>query len=154
MHHAKLNIWVQPGGHADGDPDILSVAIREAQEESGLTQLRFLTFAPRLFHNKSIGLVPFDLDVHRIPPNLKDPAHVHFDVRYIVVANEHEIPITSDESHDLRWFTLHEARRITSEVSMHRQFAKLDRIRTAVQPYDIESMLGCSLISATATRDY
>jgi 8-oxo-dGTP pyrophosphatase MutT (NUDIX family) len=38
-HHKKLNKWLQPGGHADGDSDILQVAKREADEESGLTDL-------------------------------------------------------------------------------------------------------------------
>ena len=36
MHHMKLDKWLQPGGHADGDTDILAVAIKEAQEESGI----------------------------------------------------------------------------------------------------------------------
>ena len=35
-HHKKLDIWVQLGGHSDGDPDTRSVALREAEEESGL----------------------------------------------------------------------------------------------------------------------
>ena len=39
VHHAKLNIWVQPGGHADGEDDVLAVALREAEEETGLRQL-------------------------------------------------------------------------------------------------------------------
>jgi 8-oxo-dGTP pyrophosphatase MutT (NUDIX family) len=36
VHHGKLHEWYQPGGHADGDPDVLRVALREATEESGV----------------------------------------------------------------------------------------------------------------------
>ena len=39
MHHRKLNKWLQLGGHADGDSDILAVALKEAQEESGITSI-------------------------------------------------------------------------------------------------------------------
>ena len=38
-HHAKLNKWLEPGGHADGDEDVLNVALREAREETGLADL-------------------------------------------------------------------------------------------------------------------
>lgn len=49
-HHRKLDKWLQLGGHADGDPDLLAVALREAREESGLTQLR--TTATEIFDMK------------------------------------------------------------------------------------------------------
>jgi 8-oxo-dGTP pyrophosphatase MutT (NUDIX family) len=39
-HHGKLGKWLQLGGHADGDPDLLAVALREAREESGLARIR------------------------------------------------------------------------------------------------------------------
>ncbi|SVD91553.1 uncharacterized protein METZ01_LOCUS444407, partial [marine metagenome] len=39
-HHRQLNRWLQPGGHADGNPDLLYVAINEAREETGLTKLK------------------------------------------------------------------------------------------------------------------
>ena len=44
-HHRKLDKWLQLGGHADGDPDLLAVALREGREESGLTRLRPVTRA-------------------------------------------------------------------------------------------------------------
>lgn len=49
-HHRKLNIWVQLGGHSDGDPDTLAVAQREAEEESGLqVSLLILTFTTSIY---------------------------------------------------------------------------------------------------------
>src|SRR5438132_8205968 len=73
VHHAKLNRWLQPGGHAD-DSDAGSLeatALREAGEETGLSVVLHPT-APR----------PLDLDVHRIPERKGEPAHHHLDVRY------------------------------------------------------------------------
>ncbi|GIS73179.1 MAG: hypothetical protein CM1200mP10_27560 [Candidatus Neomarinimicrobiota bacterium] len=40
-HHKKLGKWIQLGGHADGESDLLKVALREATEESGINNLKF-----------------------------------------------------------------------------------------------------------------
>lgn len=92
--HRKLRIWVQPGGHADGDSDVLRVACREAREESGITELCVL--------DSEI----FDIDIHTIParPAVGEPEHLHYDVRYLLQA-AHENYIISDESDALGWFT-------------------------------------------------
>src|SRR3954471_11521401 len=66
-HHAKLNKWLQPGGHADGDEDIVRVSHREATEESGLTSLQLIS--PAIF----------DLDIHTIPQRKDFPEHLHYD---------------------------------------------------------------------------
>ena len=89
-HHRKLDRWLQLGGHADGDRDLQQVALKEAEEESGLTGL---SVEPGLF----------DLDRHWIPQHKNVPAHWHYDVRYVVRAGEHEKFVVSDESHDLQW---------------------------------------------------
>ena len=89
-HHRKLGLWLQPGGHADGDRDLRRVALREAEEESGL-----------------VGLVVepgiFDLDRHWIPEHRGVPAHWHYDVRYVVRAGADERFVVSAESHALAW---------------------------------------------------
>jgi 8-oxo-dGTP pyrophosphatase MutT (NUDIX family) len=90
-HHAKLNLWLQPGGHADGDGDLARVALREAQEETGVAGLRLVD-----------GEI-FDLDRHRIPPRKTEPEHFHYDVRYLVRAGADERFVLSDESHALAW---------------------------------------------------
>lgn len=89
-HHRKLGRWLQLGGHADGDRDLAAAALREAEEESGLSGLRVL---PEIF----------DLDRHLIPEHKGVPAHWHFDVRYVVLAGDSEAFIVSDESHALAW---------------------------------------------------
>ena len=89
-HHRKLGLWLQLGGHADGDTDLARVALREAEEESGLGGL---TIEPTIF----------DLDRHRIPARGAEPEHWHYDVRYLVHAGANEEFVVGDESHDLAW---------------------------------------------------
>jgi 8-oxo-dGTP pyrophosphatase MutT (NUDIX family) len=89
-HHRKLNAWLQLGGHADGDVDLARVALREAEEESGLTDLR-------------VEPAIFDIDRHRIPARPNEPEHWHYDVRYVVHAMRGEDFVVGDESHALAW---------------------------------------------------
>jgi 8-oxo-dGTP pyrophosphatase MutT (NUDIX family) len=89
-HHRKLDRWLQPGGHADGDRDLVRVALREAQEETGL-------------HGLVAEQAIFDLDRHRIPARPGEPAHWHYDVRFVVRASAGEDFVVSAESHALAW---------------------------------------------------
>jgi 8-oxo-dGTP pyrophosphatase MutT (NUDIX family) len=89
-HHRKLGLWLQLGGHADGDADLARVALREAEEESGL---RDLVIEPHIF----------DLDCHEIPARGAEPAHLHYDVRFVVHATGDERFTVGDESHALAW---------------------------------------------------
>lgn len=128
-HHRKLGLWLQLGGHADGNPDLPEVAMTEAHEESGLTKLHFLPYERTAFGESWSTPLPFDLDDHFIPANIKDSAHQHYDVRFLIVADDQEQHSVSEESHDVRWFSLEEARAVTPEISMHRQFDKIDALR-------------------------
>jgi 8-oxo-dGTP pyrophosphatase MutT (NUDIX family) len=112
VHHAKLNKWVQPGGHADGEEDVLSVALREAEEETGLKGLRTIA-----------GI--FDVDVHLIPERRDFPKHFHYDIRFLVEGDETESIAISEESHDVRWIDLNALERFTSERSVLRMKDKL-----------------------------
>jgi 8-oxo-dGTP pyrophosphatase MutT (NUDIX family) len=90
MRHRKLDRWLQPGGHADGDTDLARVALREAQEESGVANLRLE------------GDI-FDLDRHRIPARVGEPEHWHFDVRYVIRATGNESFTANAESRAMAW---------------------------------------------------
>jgi len=91
MHHAKLLRWLQPGGHADGDRDLPRVALKEAQEETGLAALAVDDTAI------------FDLDRHWIPERKDVPGHWHHDVRYVVRATGSEDFLANEESLALAW---------------------------------------------------
>ena len=109
-HHRKLNIWVQLGGHSDGDSDSLSVALREATEESGLAV-------------EAVSERIFDIDCHQIPARKGEPAHLHYDVRFWLRARSTEFTVT-EESHALRWLSADELEQVTSEESVMRMRAK------------------------------
>jgi 8-oxo-dGTP pyrophosphatase MutT (NUDIX family) len=108
-HHAKLNLWLQLGGHADGDMDLERVARREVMEESGLE--RFQVCSPHIL----------DLDIHRIPSRGEEPEHFHYDARYAfqMLDDVGEYRISS-ESHDLQWVHMKELESYTRETSMLR----------------------------------
>jgi 8-oxo-dGTP pyrophosphatase MutT (NUDIX family) len=89
-HHRKLERWLQLGGHADGDDDLARVALREAEEESGLSDLLV-----------EGGI--FDLDRHLIPSRGAEAAHWHYDVRYVVRATASEDFSINEESMALAW---------------------------------------------------
>ena len=95
-HHRKLARWLQLGGHTDGEVDPRRVALREAREESGLERFRFLP--------DGADPLPLDLDIHPIPAHGRDPAHLHLDVRFLLVAEPGQALRKSDESNELQWF--------------------------------------------------
>ncbi len=108
VHHAKLNKWLQPGGHADGDTNVAQVALREATEETGLLNLTLVT----------TGI--FDIDIHPIPARKDFQQHDHYDVRYLVKASIHERIIVSEESHDVKWVPLAVLEKYTNEKAILR----------------------------------
>ena len=122
VHHRKLDRWLQPGGHADGQADVEQVALREAEEETGLSQLELFT--------SDSQLLPLDVDVHLIPARLDangneiESAHEHHDIRFLLVAAEGEQPVVSHESNDIRWFTQKELLEATNEESVLRMQRK------------------------------
>lgn len=123
--HAKLGMWVQLGGHVDGEHDIAAAALREAQEESGREEIYFLDWESVLLSGGSAVPLPFDCDIHEIPARKTEAAHKHFDLRYLFVLDDSLPLVISEESKDLRWLRLDEAEHLTQEPSMLRQFAKI-----------------------------
>jgi 8-oxo-dGTP pyrophosphatase MutT (NUDIX family) len=121
-HHRKLNRWLQLGGHADGQFHVEDVALREAREESGLSDFEFI---------RVNGVVmPFDIDVHAIPARydasgqMIEDAHEHHDIRFLLIARTDDQLQVSDESHELAWCTPDEIRERTGEESVLRMLNK------------------------------
>lgn len=91
--HRKLGLWLQPGGHVEpDDPTLAAAALREVREETGL--------AARL-----AAAAPVQLDIHEIPRRPDRPAHLHLDVRFLVIADNEELTL-SEESTDVRWWPI------------------------------------------------
>jgi 8-oxo-dGTP pyrophosphatase MutT (NUDIX family) len=128
IHHRKLDRWLQPGGHADGDPDVAAVALREAQEETGLTTL-IIVVTPGGGDNAKAEIsqtVPiFDVDIHPIPARNEVPEHLHYDIRFLVEADPTEPLGFSEEIRDIRWFSRSDAATITGSESVLRLIRKM-----------------------------
>lgn len=91
LFHAKVQRWLQPGGHADGDGQMAHVALREAEEETGIEGLSVITPA-------------IDLDVHVFQSAAgAEPDHLHLDVRHLVVAPAGSVGVTNHESEGMVW---------------------------------------------------
>lgn len=118
LHHGKLGKWVQPGGHCDGQSDVLAVSLRETEEETGL-------------QSTPAGAGIFDIDVHEIPEYWNTPAHLHFDVRYLLVADSAQEVLCSHESKAVRWVSLEEALELSGEESVARMVRKTRQLVTA-----------------------
>ena len=116
-HHKKLNMWLQLGGHADGDKDLINVALKEAEEESGFSNFNLLS--------EEI----FDLDIHEIGPMNGDPKHLHYDVRFLLEANPIKNKIVvSNESYDVKWIPLNKVIDYNSENSVKRMVTKTNEL--------------------------
>ncbi len=111
VKHRKLGIWLQPGGHADGNENLYEVAVREMQEETGVM--------PSTGSTKIL-----DLDIHEIPAHGRENAHQHFDVRYLLIADAGKPLLISDESTDLAWVPISEIEKYTKEESLLRMLRK------------------------------
>lgn len=120
MHHRKLDLWLQPGGHADGDPDITQVVLKETAEETGV----------ELRHLNLVSDAIFDVDVHTVHASVHDPRHEHFDIRFLVEIDDH-LPIPgNDESHDIGWIPLDQVMRFNNARSIYRLIHKTRRLGT------------------------
>lgn len=105
--HAKLGMWLQPGGHADGEGHLGTVAWQEAVEETGITGLQLVDRA-------------IDCDVHVIPSRPGEPEHLHLDVRYLLFAPPDATVTGNHESHALRWATLADLDQLATDQSLRR----------------------------------
>lgn len=88
LHHLKLSMWVQPGGHVDDGETPWEAARREVVEETGLPA-EYRGGTPELAH----------VSVHDVPDN-----HIHYDLRYLFVAGDADPAPPAGESQDVHWF--------------------------------------------------
>lgn len=105
--HKKLKMWLQFGGHADGETDLSAVALKESMEETGLKDLKF-------FQNKKI---PLDIDLQIIPKNDDVEEHYHLDFRYLLLTQTIQTPTpNANESQDLKFFSFIELEQIINKL--------------------------------------
>lgn len=124
VHHRRLGLWLQLGGHAEGEADAAAVALREAIEESGLDDL---VFHPAVCDAAGRPLL-LDVDVHPIPPAGAEPAHLHFDLRFLLTTTRPaDVAHVEAESHALAWVDLDEARR-RCDTGIGRAADKIERV--------------------------
>ena len=122
LHHRKYSEWFPPGGHADGDADVLRVALRECAEETGLDPA----------HIKLIEPAIFDVDIHDVPTVGQVPAHGHIDIRFVVEIDD-RLPIPgNNESHEVKWFSLYEVMQMNRFRSTYRMLEKTRAMRNPV----------------------
>lgn len=120
-HHRKLTKWIQLGGHADGESNILMVTLREAKEESGLNSINV------------VSSEIFDVDIHTIPKSQKHSEHLHFDIRFLFEADSDEPLLVSNESFDLSWVELNKVYELNPDESISRMVRKTKRLSLVVE---------------------
>ena len=101
VEHKLFSAWIYPGGHADGEANLLNVAMREAEEETGIQ--------PKVLDKTYYGIQSLPIAGH-IKHGTYVSAHSHFDVIFLMEADEKEIlTYREDESNGIKWINLNEA---------------------------------------------
>lgn len=101
VYHNQFKSWTWPGGHAEGDKNLLEVAIKEVAEETGLRNIR------------SLQKLPIDINVLTVDNHFKHgifvPRHLHFNLVYLFEADETEaLTLKPDENSGVRWIGYNE----------------------------------------------
>ncbi len=108
VYHRIYDSWSWTGGHADGEEDLLAVALRECREETGLRQVRPVS-------GEIYSLEVLTVDGHE-KRGAYVPSHLHLNVTYLLEADEkEELHMCEEENAGVRWFSLDEALRASTE---------------------------------------
>lgn len=118
VYHNIYQSWSWVGGHADGNENLLAVAIKEAKEETGLNA-------------KPVMKDIYSIEILGVPAHKKRnqqiATHLHLNVTYLLEADENEIPaIKPDENSDIAWFFLEDAVAASNENDMKEVYKKLN----------------------------
>ena len=108
-YHNIYKSWSWTGGHADGDTDLLAVAMREVEEETGLKT--------HPVENGIFSLESLTVDGH-IKKGVYVSSHLHFNVTYLLQAESEDLRRKADENSDVKWFTPTEALAASTEPWM------------------------------------
>ena len=127
VFHRIFDSWAWTGGHADGDPDLLRVALREAEEETGLREFQLLNTDVLSGDEKPpISLEILKVKAHR-RRGLFVPAHLHYNLTWLLEADATTpLRIKEDENSGVAWFLLDEVCAHCSEPQMQPIYAKLN----------------------------
>lgn len=119
VYHNIYNSWSWVGGHADGEADLLKVAIKEAKEETGLTTVRVVK--DDIYSLEILGVAAHEKKGKHVA------THVHLNVTYLLEADEDELlHIKPDENSDIKWFGLEEAVAASTEPDLQAVYRKLN----------------------------
>ena len=108
VYHRIYDSWSWTGGHADGEKDLLAVALREAREETGLRKVRAVS-------EEIYSLEVLTVDGHE-KRGAYVPSHLHLNVTYLLEADEdEEHQVCEEENSGVKWFALHDALQASTE---------------------------------------
>ena len=102
IHHNIFNGFIEPGGHADGDPNLLAVAKREVEEETGLIATPY--------SNKPFAIKADAINAH-IKHGKPVPSHIHYDVLFLMTVKNsdmNKVRILESENSAVKWVDLDE----------------------------------------------
>ena len=120
LYHNIYQSWAWPGGHADGEADLLQVALKEVREETGIHHLK-----PAFTSNISLEILP--VNAHFKKGRFVVP-HLHLNLTYLLEADDGQaLHSKPDENSAVRWFTPEEAVAASSEPDMRVIYEKLNR---------------------------
>lgn len=119
IYHNIYDSWAWTGGHADGEEDLLGVALREAKEEAGIQNI------------KPVMEDIYSLEILCVNGHIKKgkyvSSHLHLNITYLLEADENDtLKIKADENSGVRWMDLNEAVNMPNEVWMSEIYQKLN----------------------------
>ncbi|AEB28804.1 ADP-ribose pyrophosphatase [Carnobacterium sp. 17-4] len=118
-YHNIYQSWSWVGGHADGNANLLEVALKETTEETGLMNI------------SPLSNTIYSLEILGVPSHMKKGApiatHLHLNVTYLIEANENEQTVVNeDENSAIKWMKLEEAVEACTEPEMKIIYEKLN----------------------------